>query len=441
MKTLAQGLRERAAALNAALLVTNGMQIEETRLAPVKSAPMDKRDRPPRKAEYQVIGADTRVELNSIEQVILEKATNKEVRALQEFNDCVLLLASILKCHPHDTDYWKNRMHKSAPLRKALDSQTATEGLEWVPTGYSADWIRFVDLDAKVKGLFREIQMPTDPYKIPYQGAQVVVQKVAEQTADAGTKIADVSPAASANVSLDTVKLGGRIPIATELTEDSIVPVLPTMREDLAKAIGRGIDYAIINGDSDGAHQDSDIGASAVHRGVLWNGLRKHMLSDASFSKNIAGAFTSANLGLIRSYMGKYGAYPEDLAWIVSPKTVSRHLQTLAEVITREKYGDQATILNGEIARVFGIPVIVSTQMREDLNTAGKYDGTTTDNTVILLVHRPSWIVGRRRELTIKVWENPEYDQIYLIATARHDFKTPWTDQPVCVGGLDVDLS
>ena len=139
--------------------------------------------------------------------------------------------------------------------------------------------------------------------------------------------------------------------------------------------------------------------------------------------------------------MGKYGGNPNNLAWIIGPKVHARHFMALSDVVSLEKYGPQATVLTGELGKYQGIPIIVSAQAREDLNTTGTYDSTTTNNGGVLLVNRPAWIFGRRRDITLKVWEDVQFDQIYLVGTARGDFQTPWTSDAVAVMGVDVDLS
>jgi len=52
-------------------------------------------------------------------------------------------------------------------------------------------------------------------------------------------------------------------------------------------------------------------------------------------------------------------------------------------VRTVDKYGQFATVLNGELGKIDGIPVIVSEKIRENLNASGVYDGTTTTKTLL----------------------------------------------------------
>ncbi len=50
---------------------------------------------------------------------------------------------------------------------RAMDTQTAGEGQEFVPTAFSPELIRRVALQRKVAALFRNIQMPTPTYTLP----------------------------------------------------------------------------------------------------------------------------------------------------------------------------------------------------------------------------------------------------------------------------------
>jgi hypothetical protein len=99
--------------------------------------------------------------------------------------------------------------------------------------------------------------------------------------------------------------------------------------------------------------------------------------------------------------MGKWGVNPADLAFIVG---VSEPPRLLADtnLLTVDKMGPNATILNGQIGSVFGVPVIVSEHVREDLNASGVYDGITTTKTFMLCVNRNEWAMGQRMALDVR---------------------------------------
>ncbi len=76
----------------------------------------------------------------------------------------------------------------------------------------------------------------------------------------------------------------------------------------------------------------------------------------------------------------------------------------LTQVRTLDQYGPQATILTGELAKIDGIPVIVS----ESMLLAGD-DGfrveteASNDEGTIIVANRDMWKVGFRRQLLIEI--------------------------------------
>jgi hypothetical protein len=91
-------------------------------------------------------------------------------------------------------------------------------------------------------------------------------------------------------------------------------------------------------------------------------------------------------------------------------------------VTTIEKYGPNATIVQGELGRVYGIPVVISEYVREDLNAVGLYDGSDVTRTVMILVNRKGYAIGDRRTLKVKVAESVQTDQQILVCTMRKAF-------------------
>lgn len=424
-----EGLRKRAAEIAGALADSGAVEMKTA----VSKTPVEKLS-PMRKGEFRVVEEER--DMNVAEQVIMQKADkgDEALRRLQNFNDDCLILSAATGKDVSELRFFRNAMGKTSPMRKSMDTLTASEGLEWTPTNFSAEWTRFVDLELKVVGLFRRMQMPTDPYKLPYQASQITVYHVAQQTTDAGTKI-NASFPGTGNFQLDAKKIAARVPFSVEFTEDSIVPVLPMLREELGHAIGRGLEDAVVNGDTDTPHFDYDVTAGSTDRRTLVNGLRRHAVSNGD-TLDIS-SFTPTTARNLRALMGKYGVDPSQLAWVASPSGYMKGFMNLADVITLEKYGSQAVVLNGELGRFDGIPIITSPVMRENLNASGYVDPTASSKTAILLVYRPAFTFGVRREMELKLFEDSQYDQMYLTGTGRYAFNTPWTTDPVVVAGVN----
>jgi hypothetical protein len=116
---------------------------------------------------------------------------------------------------------------------------------------------------------------------------------------------------------------------------------------------------------------------------------------------------------------------------------------SLSETLTFDKVGnpDAARILSGTAASIYGIPIIVSDAVREDLNATGVYDGTTTSKGSVFLIHRPSWVVGVRRGFTVEVDVNKLQQVNYVIASFRRDFKAKeaLTSVPSAIVGFNYN--
>jgi HK97 family phage major capsid protein len=266
--------------------------------------------------------------------------------------------------------------------------------------------------------------MPTNPYELPITVGRATSYKHTEQTAATGqTKLPDAYAAnePTGKATLSAQGHGCSKLMSKDVEEDSIIPILPFVQRDIVRGLAEGREDAILNGDTAGTHEDSDT-TSAADRRKLWLGLRAEA-NDQSNTTDL-GTLSLANLRVMRGAMGKYGVRPADLAFITSVAGYIK-LLGLTEVTTVDKYGSQATVLTGELAKVDGIPVIVSEWARADLNASGVHDGATEDNTVIYLVNRSSYLIGERRRPNVQLLKElyAESDQDALVVRERVAFK------------------
>ena len=324
---------------------------------------------------------------------------------------------------------------------KAMDT---TEGTNWVPTEFSSSLIRLVEVKRMVAGLFGRVNMPSNPYVWPLEGSDLTAYLAAESTSDTATKFT-ASDFGTDKRTFTAAKFAVRTLLSKESDEDMIIPVLPHAREKVAKAIYEAEEEAVLSGDTTATHQDSDIHAlGAGDRRKAWKGLRKIALALGTATTDLS-TFEDANMRAVRSSMGKYGINPADLAWIVGLKTYLNHMLGLTNVRTVDKYGPSATILSGELGKYDGIPIVVSAFSRETLNAAGVHDGSTTDNGELELVHRPSFLFGDRRSITIQIGRElyMETGQDVIVATVRETFK-PMQDEtaePIVALGYNIDCA
>ena len=305
---------------------------------------------------------------------------------------------------------------------RALDVDTSGEGVEWVPTGIGADLHEKVRAAGRVAPLFARIDLPTNPWKWPLEGGDATAYRVPEPTSDSATKVTASTPGTGA-ATFDAEIFGGRTLFSRSLEADSALAVLPYVRNKLVRAFIDAEEKAIIDGDTDGTHQDSDVGASTTDARTAWDGLRKRGLANTSVDGGSA-TITLALFRAARAAMLKWGLNPAELAAIMSIGVYYDLLAT-TEVTTVDKMGAQATILNGQLGALDGTPLIVSEHFREDLNASGVHDGITETQTGLVIVNRGEWALGQRMALDVEVDDSiyRETFQRVMVAFMREDFQ------------------
>ncbi len=349
------------------------------------------------------------------------------VRRFHQAADRLLIGATILRqsaldphaFDPRELDFFKTVYQ---PALQAADTGTTAEGKEFVPTRLSATLAERISLELMVADLFVSVDMPTNPYEIPAFGvSRLRLGKAVEQTADTGqTGFKKVTPP-TRKITFNAAKFAGETIVSRELEEDAVFAAIPMYEDELIDYLGGDLEDAIVNGDTSGTHQDSDVTASDDPR-KNWTGLRKHALTAAKTDAANA-ALTVAMLRANRKKMGKYGIGSDRLAHIVS---MAGFMALLADsnVMTLDKYGPKATVLTGELAKVDGAPIIVSEYVRQDLNATGVFDNVTTNRTLAVTVNRRGFALGNRRDMSVQVLREvyAEYDQDAILVTMRKAF-------------------
>jgi HK97 family phage major capsid protein len=368
-------------------------------------------------------------------QTMLSTPTNDTmVKSFQAQNDEVFLLSQMLNKDPRDLKSYKKL--QDHPILKTdayggagptMPTAGTHYGADFIPLGFSAELIDYVRLQLKVAALHRRINMPTPQYKLPVHGGTDMTAYLVGESLTVATP--EGRPTASrpttTAVTLDAKKIGSMVYFSEEITEDSIIPVVPFLKDSMARSMAYAQETAVINGQKSGTIDTGSAPGSTDVRSA-WDGYRYKVQSAAKV--NCSGWTTggtyaqgAAYLRQMRAKMGKYGVDPNNLAYITS---ISGYHQMLgiAEVLRLNEYGPNATILSGELGKFDNIPIIVSEYVGESMNAVGVHDGVTTSTTVILLVHTPSFIFGDRRAITVKTWDQPQDDSHLLVCHQRLDF-------------------
>ena len=358
------------------------------------------------------------------------------VSELQKHNDTCIVLSHFLKRHPQELNYYDTYFRKNTELAKALDNTTAGSGLEWIPTVFSADFINRMEQNYEVTSTFPSVEIPqgTDSMKIPGAGSGISVAAYGTQTSDNLTSANWIGAATpgSRNITLTPVKMAVRVEIEEEAVEDSIVNVVQDITiPEMQVAAAKGIDDGVINGDNEGGtHMDAAGGVSDANdprKNFL--GLRKTAIGGNFADNSVDGGGDSISIADIRTLLGgfKDGTtnevfYDPPNMRLLCPLKTYLDLLTISEVLTRDKIGEaQMTIDKGQLASVLGIPII-RTELIRAASATGVLAGSGNTLGSAVIYHTNAFVVGQKRDVTIKSREEIETDRRRFVLTFRTAF-------------------
>ena len=406
-----------------------------------------------------------------LDAMLQKTPTNDKEREFHEACDNMLILWKAMetasggeKINPRSLQYYRENFLNNSVVKEidtGIVGNSGTPGLDgWYPIEFSSSMHEQVRLARVVASIHPRVPMPTNPFKMPIEGNDAVVYTVPEAASDASYVTANdmvkaTSPANLTNLTLTAKKTGARLVVNAEAMEASVIPLLGYMRDKLVDAQNIADEDGALNGDlfagpggSTAIDADTEAGpADAARAG--WDGLRKFAVqafasgTGPNNEANTPSALDIADLRKCRLEMGVYAIMPGDVVFITGPVGYSKLLSlhdaehgAPSPILTIDKYGDRATILSGELARVDGVPIIVSQFYREDLNNEGVADGVTTSVfTSILCVNRQQFIWGDFRGMSLNSRYVPDSDQNVLVTLRRLTFHS-WFPTAPTVGQI-----
>ena len=315
-----------------------------------------------------------------------------------------------------------SRQLLGAMTRAAMDSTTVGSGDELVATLEARELWQDVNLQTLVAPVIPTFPMPSNPFEVPRQLGDVSFFPGTENTATTDTALA------TGRTTLTAFELVGQVPYSFTLEEDGVIAMLPEIRAGLVRNVAEVLDDIILNADKSTTNNINADGATIAastagkaHWLLGYDGILHLPLVDNNSQSNNHNAVVSDDMfNELRAKLGKYGARPSQLAWIMDVNTFIR-VQSVSQFRTMDKLGPNATLLTGMLGAVEGIPVIVSEQMAladED----GKITDGASSNTKgrLLLVNRTQWAQGFRRQLMIDVDRDTQKRQTVVTVSFRH---------------------
>ena len=237
--------------------------------------------------------------------------------------------------------------------------------------------------ELKVAALFREIPVNGGATVLPISVdvEPATFQSGAATSGNLENRGASNSTYRPKQVILNAFRLISSTFMDNDVDEQVLINLMPMLIEGVARAHGRAVENAILNGNSSAPSGLADFAANAT-----LSGTDNMDISDGDL-------LTAANLLTARKAMGKYGLNPSDVTYIVSSASYYDLLSDSAFQTLDEVGSDLAVRVTGTIGAVFGSPVVVSEEFPAD-NTNG--------NMAAVAVYPRNYVIPRLRGVTVE---------------------------------------
>jgi len=200
-------------------------------------------------------------------------------------------------------------------------------------------------------------------------------------------------------ITLNAYKVATSEYMAYEEEEDSLLVLLPIVRDAMIRRVAKAVDKAFLLG--------AGAGADPVKGFATWD-------ATSVVTPTNTGVATIANLRALRTDLAAWGLEQSDLRYVVSTD-VYYNLLDDTTFQTMDKVGSEATLLRGQIGMIGQTPVIVS----DNFPTKAGGAATAATNIGALCVAPANFIAGSQRGLRMDTQELVETQRRVMVASLR----------------------
>lgn len=366
--------------------------------------------------------------LAGLEAALKEKAAELEAiqRSKMQFGDKAgdavaygdkekaILLAKAMGRRVEDTKFGKQL------IEKAGAHQPTNANVNYWETEVSMQMEAEVRQRLVVAPTLRSIQMQTNVMAIPVNPEAGVASWVTNAQFGTSNSAGNNLTHQLKEVILNSYKVATNEYMAFEEEEDSMIALLPIVRDGMVRRVARAVDRAYLRG--------AGAGADPV-KGIA--------LYDASSAVNIdidgatvaAGNFSKANtvaaLRALRKDLGLWGLDPSELVYIVS-QDIYYNLLEDTNFQTMDKVGNSATLLTGQIGSIGNTPVLVS----------GEFAAEGAGEIAAICFAPANFVAGNQRGLRVDTDSLVETQRRVMVASLRTGLTQITTTQGAGVSTL-----
>ena len=253
-----------------------------------------------------------------------------------------------------------------------------------------------------VAPIFRNIAMQTNVMTIPVNPEAGTATWVTDANFGAVPATLGAAGASAGNtathtlkeITLNAYKLATNEYTAYEEEEDSLLALMPIIRDGMVRRVARAVDKAFLLGAGSGGDPVKGLSIWAANTTATGN--------------TVAAGMNVAKLRTLRQGLGAWGLDPAEVIYIINTDTYYQLLEDTT-FQTMNQVGTQATLLTGQIGQIGGSPVLVSAEFASP--------GTGVAGAVC--VNPGNFIVGNQRGLRIDTQELVETQRRVMVASLR----------------------
>lgn len=253
----------------------------------------------------------------------------------------------------------------------------------------------------------RAIAMKTNVMTIPVNPEAGTASWVTNATFGTSTSAGGTSTAAGGagsphlikEITLNAYKVATNEYMNYEEEEDSLIILMPIVRDAMVRRVARAVDRAYLQG--------AGSGTDPVKGLALFD-------ATSTVVPTNTGVCTIANLRAMRKDLGAWGLDPAELVYIVSTE-VYYDLLDDTTFQTMNQVGVQATLLTGQVGSLGNTPVLVSGEFPTKAGGAA----TASTNIGAICIAPGNFLAGNQRGLRFDTQELVETQRRVLVASLR----------------------
>ena len=326
--------------------------------------------------------------------------------------------------------FMKNAVNK-------IFSDASGQGGDFIPDEFSTELYQQFQIPRGLRALLPTVNMERETLLIPKlsRGGRPFIKGVASDSLESY----HASTIETAQKTIRAKGLATLMNIDDAAGEDSAFAIIPALSRQIAQDLEDAFEDCMLNGDTATTHQDdianwnvrerwgaSGLGSSSDHR-RLFLGMRAAAFDKGSTVDMSAGTFTFAEFMSVVSQLGELAV--GNKVCVVSPEALVANFLQLAEVVTLDKFGPQATVISGQLASLAGVPIVMSRFMSADLEADGKYlNGGSKDKSGFVIFNTDSWYQYLRRQITVESDKDIKSGVIQIVSSMRSVMDSPDAD-------------